>query len=132
MSDLDDIRAIEEHWPTALRERDRAWLEAHTTEDFLCIDHDGLTRRSDYIDQRVEENDPILSGRNIVEHLELLGDTAVLVNRAEFLIDAGAGQTRTVRILGSNVYRKVDGSWRGALLHLSEHDAGPGWGEPLL
>ncbi len=132
MSDLEAIQAVEEYWPTALANRDRAWLEAHTTEDFVCIDSNGMMDRARYVDHRSTENETIIEGRNVVELLELVGDTALLVNRAEFLVEGSEGGRRTVRVLGSNVYRRVGATWRVALLHLSEHSPGPGWGEPLL
>lgn len=93
--------AIEEHWPVALEERDRAWLLDHTTQQFLCIEPDGVLDRDEYIDHRVVDNDTIVDGRNAVVRAEVRGDTGVIVNRAHFLAEDDEGERREIRILGS-------------------------------
>jgi len=64
MGTVDEMIAVEEHWPVAMQDRDRAWLRAHTTEDLVCVQPDGLLDRMAYVDHRVEQNDTIIDGCN--------------------------------------------------------------------
>ena len=94
MRSVDEMIAVEEHWPVAMQDRDRAWLLAHTTEGLVCIQPDGLLDRMGYIDHRVEENDTIIDGRNTVVRAEVVGDVGYTVNRAHFLAEDAGGRRR--------------------------------------
>ena len=120
MRSIDEMIAVEEHWPVAMQDRDRAWLLTHTTESLVCIQPDGLLDRMGYIDHRVEENDPIIDGRNTVVRAEVVGDVGYIVNRAHFLAEDAGGRRREIRILGSTVYRWEDDTWKVAIMHITQ------------
>ena len=132
MRSVDEMSAVEEHWPIAMQNRDRAWLLAHTTETLLCIQPDGLLDRRTYIDHRVEENDTILEGINTVVRAEVIGDVGYTVNRGHFVAEDAAGRRREIRILGSSVYHWENDTWKVAVMHLTQvpNDA-PNWA-PLI
>lgn len=54
------------------------------------------------------------------------------MNRAHFLAEEAGGRRREIRILGSTVYRWEDGTWKVAVMHITQvpNDA-PNW-EPLI
>lgn len=120
MRSVDEMIAVEEHWPIAMQDRDRAWLLGHTTADLVCIQPDGLLDRMGYIDHRVEENDKIIDGRNTVVRAEVVGDVGYTVNRAHFLSEDADGRRREIRILGSTVYRWEDDDWKVAVMHITQ------------
>lgn len=124
--------AVEEHWPAAMQDRDRAWLLAHTTEDLICVQPDGLLDRMAYVDHRVEENDTIIDGCNTVVRAEVVGELGYTVNRAHFVAEDAGGSRREIRILGSAVYVWEDDTWKVAVMHITQvpNDA-PSW-EPLI
>jgi ketosteroid isomerase-like protein len=120
VSDADEVRAIEEHWPVALAQRDRAGLLDHVTDGFVCIEPDGtVLDRDAYLDQRVIENEVIVDAQNAAVHLEVIGDAATVVNRGRFVVEGVDGALAEVTVLGSGVYLRVDGAWRAALMHLT-------------
>jgi ketosteroid isomerase-like protein len=120
MRGIDEMIAVEEHWPVAMQDRDRAWLLAHTTEDLVCIQPDGLLERMGYVDHRVEDNDTIIDGRNTVVRAEVAGDVGYTVNRAHFLAEDAGGRRREIRVLGSTVYRWEDDTWKVAIMHITQ------------
>jgi ketosteroid isomerase-like protein len=132
--DKNDVLAIEEHWPVALRERDTAWLRDHTTEGLAVIEADGsLMDRETYLKHRELENDTIVAGSNIAESVEVIGDAAIVINRAHFLTQDSSGRRTEMLIRGSNLYVRSDGRWRIAAMHLSECSGNrAGWGEDLI
>jgi ketosteroid isomerase-like protein len=132
VGDIEDVMAIEEHWPVALQARDRDWLLAHTTAGFLCIEPEGVLDRDAYLDDRVHHNEKIVDGRNVAEHVEVLGDAAVVVNRAHFIVEDADRRRRELRVRGSGLYVRIDRRWRVALMHLSEYPSDAGWGDPLI
>ncbi|MEY2423014.1 MAG: SnoaL-like domain [Acidimicrobiaceae bacterium] len=134
MADRDDVLAIEEHWPVALRDRDTTWLRDHTTEGLVVIEADGsLMDRETYLHHREYENDTIIAGSNIAERVEVIGDAAIVINRAHFLTQDSSGQQTEMLIRGSGLYVRSDGQWRVAAMHLSECSGNrAGWGENLI
>ncbi|HVM09299.1 MAG TPA: hypothetical protein VM345_12600 [Acidimicrobiales bacterium] len=120
MASVDDMIAVEEHWPVAMQHRDRGWLVAHTTEEMVCIQPDRVLDRPSYLDHRVKENDAIIRGRNTIVRAEAFGDVGYTVNRAHFLVEDAVGNRREVRILGSAVYVWQDGTWKVAVMHITE------------
>jgi ketosteroid isomerase-like protein len=132
MRSVDEMIAVEEHWPVAMQNRDRAWLLAHTTRSMVCIQPDGLLERMGYVEHRVEANDTIIDGRNTVVRAEVVGDVGYTVNRAHFLAEEADGGRREIRVLGSTVYRWEDDTWKVEAMHITQvpNDA-VNW-EPLI
>ena len=120
MRSVEEMSAVEEYWPVAMQNRDRAWLLAHTTETLVCIQPDGMLDRIGYIDHRVEENDTIIDGANTVVRAEVIGDFGYTVNRGHFVAEDAAGRHREIRILGSSVYRWEDDTWKVAVMHITQ------------
>lgn len=120
MGTVDELIAIEEHWPAAMQHRDRAWLLAHTMEEMVCIQPDGLLDRTSYVDHRVEENEAIIAGRNTSVRAEVFGDVGYTVNRAHFLVEDAVGNRREFRVLGSTVYVWQDDTWKVAVMHITQ------------
>ena len=132
MRSLDEMIAVEEHWPIAMQDRDRTWLLAHTTEGLVCIQPDGMLERMGYVDHRVEENDTIIDGRNTVVRAEVIGDAGYTVNRAHFLAEDAVGGRREIRVVGSTVYRWEDDTWKVAVMHITQvPNEAANW-EPLI
>ena len=120
MRSVEEMSAVEEQWPVAMQNRDRAWLLAHTTETLVCIQPDGMLDRIRYIDHRVEGNDTIIDGINTVVRAEVIGDFGYTVNRGHFVAEDAAGRRREIRILGSSVYRWEGDTWKVAVMHITE------------
>ena len=120
MRSVDELMAVEEHWPIAMQDRDRSWLLAHTTEGMVCIQPDGLLERISYVDHRVEDNDAIIDGRNKVVRAEVVGELGYTVNRAHFVAEDASGRPREIRVLGSTVYRWEDDTWKVVVMHLTQ------------
>lgn len=120
MGTLDEMIAVEEHWPQAMQDRDRAWLLAHIREDLLCVQPDGLLDRTAYLSHRMEQNDTIVDGRSKVMRAEVIGGLGYVVNRAHFVFEDATGGQRELRIHGSAVYAWADATWKVVVMHLTQ------------
>jgi ketosteroid isomerase-like protein len=134
LTDREDVIAIEEYWPQALQDRDGKWLRQHTTAGFIFIGPDGtITEREAYLSHREHENDEVVEGGNKVDHVEVLGDVAVVVGRSQFIARDRSGQEYPLRFRYSGVYLRSDGTWRAATGHLTSFSGtDEQWGQDLL
>ena len=98
---------------------DVATLERIYTEDYTVIDGEGRTRTMADDIRALRAGDTTYEfSRYEVSSVRLFGDSAILVGRGEVKGTRGGSSFHTTYV-STNVYARVDGTWKIAAAHIS-------------
>jgi ketosteroid isomerase-like protein len=116
--DAEAIMRLRAKLPLAVQTKDAALFNSILGRDFTFRAADEFWNREDYIRNRVEESEMVLSAQyeNIV--LQLFGDVAVSTYRNVIALKDKSGKAATLQMTWASVYVKEDGQWKIGAVHL--------------
>jgi hypothetical protein len=104
--------------PLAVQTKDAALFNSILGRNFTFRAADEFWNREDYIRNRVEESETVLSAQyeNVV--LQLFSDVAVSTYRNAIELKDKTGKAGTLQMTWASVYVKEDGQWKIGAVHL--------------
>ncbi len=123
-SDAEAVMRVKKNFPLAVMTKDRALFERILARDFVFRGEgeDGLLRREDYINNRVQSQGAIgfVQYENMV--LQFIGEIAVITYRNVLKNkDANGQPDDTEYISWADVYVKEDGEWKIGAVHIIDY-----------
>jgi ketosteroid isomerase-like protein len=104
--------------PLAVQTKDAALFNSILGRDFTFRAADEFWNREEYIRNRVEDSETVLSARyeNVV--LQLFGDVAVSTYRNAIELKDKSGKAARLEMTWASMYVKEDGQWKIGAVHL--------------
>ena len=122
--DAEAVMRVKKNFPLAVMTKDRALFERILARDFVFRGEgeEGLLRRDDYINNRVQSQGAIgfVQYENMV--LQFIGDTAVITYRNVLKNkDANGQPDDTEYISWADIYVKEEGEWKIGAVHVIDY-----------
>jgi ketosteroid isomerase-like protein len=116
--EVEAIMRLRAKLPVAVQTKDAALFNSILGRDFTFRAADEFWNREDYIRNRVEESETVLSAQyeNVV--LQLFGDVAVSTYRNAIELKDKSGKAARLQMTWASVYVKEDDHWKIGAVHL--------------
>jgi hypothetical protein len=117
-ADAEAIMRVRAKLPLAVQTKNAALFNSILGRNFTFRAADEFWNRAEYIRNRVEESETVLSAQyeNVV--LQLFGDVAVSTYRNAIELKDKSRKPATLKMTWASVYVKEDGQWKIGAVHL--------------
>jgi ketosteroid isomerase-like protein len=116
-SDAEAVMQVKMELPRAVQTKEADRFERILARNFVFRAADQFYGRADYIRERANNKDTVITAdyENVV--LQFIGDTAFLTYRNTVVLEPG-GRENTVHMTWADILVKEDGQWKFVAVHL--------------